>query len=179
MQRTLLRFESIQEIMGGENLAVIMLTDEKRQRAISSICDESMTRQILLRVQSPGSCKNLLPETLVEMLKGQYEMMIYGVHDGQYQVVLSDSEFERSVRIRFSDAVLLSIIARYPLYIEETLMKRQCIPFDEKAKGIAIPINTMDIPRLNIAMQKAIDEENYELASKLRDEINNRTNHTK
>jgi hypothetical protein len=121
----------------------------------------------------------MLPETLVEMLKGQYEMMIYGVHDGQYQVVLSDSEFERSVRIRFSDAVLLSIIAHYPLYIEETLMKRQCIPFDEKAKGIAIPINTMDIPRLNIAMQKAIDEENYELASKLRDEINNRANHTK
>jgi protein-arginine kinase activator protein McsA len=32
----------------------------------------------------------------------------------------------------------------------------------------------MDMPRLKMALQHAVDVENYELASKLRDEINNR-----
>ena len=61
-----------------------------------------------------------------------------------------------------------------PLYIENGLMERQCYPYDEKADSIAIPINTMDLPRLKMAMEKAVEDENYELASQLRDEINRR-----
>ena len=102
-------------------------------------------------------------------------MMIYGIHDGQYQVVLSDCDYTNNVRLRMSDAVLLTVISdNIPLYIEQTLMERQSVPFDPKAMGIAIPINTMDNQRLGEALQHAIEEENYELASHLRDEINRR-----
>ena len=53
-------------------------------------------------------------------------------------------------------------------------MRQQAVPFEENAKGVAIPINTMDVKRLNQALQNAIDKENYELASLLRDEIKRR-----
>ena len=174
MKRTLLRFENIQQVVGDEHLAVILLTDETRQRALSVVCDEQMTQQMLLRLQSPNRCCAMLPEVLVQMLSGKYEMMIYGIHDGQYQVVLADTDFKQSTRLRISDAVLLNIIAGYPLYIEEELMRRQCVPFKENVRGIAIPINTMDCQRLNMALEKAIDDENYELASQLRDELKRR-----
>jgi hypothetical protein len=174
MKRVRLRFESIQQVVGSNDLAVILLTDELRLRAISVVCDPPMTRQVMLRLQSPEQSANLLPEALVQMLPNEYEMMIYGVHDGQYQVVLQDKDFEKSVRLRMSDAVLLTIISHIPIYIEEMLMRQQCIPFDEHANGVAIPINTMDTPRLNLALQRAISDENYELASQLRDEINRR-----
>ena len=174
MKRIPLRFETIQQVVGSDELAVILLTDEKRSRALSVVCDEAMTRQMMLRLQNPELCSNLLPEVLVQMLPRPHELMVYGIHDGQYQVVLSDSEFERSMRLRMSDAVLLSIIAGYPLYIEDSLFQAQSVPFDEHATGIAIPINTMDRPRLNQALQRAIDEENYELASLLRDELKRR-----
>ena len=175
MQRIKLRFENIQQVVGNEELSVLLLTDESRTRALSIICDETMTRQLLLRLQHPDKCKTLLPEALVQLLQGPYEMMIYGVYDGQYQVVLADGTFEHSVRLRISDAVLLMLISGYPLYIEEQLMERQCVPFDEKAPGVSIPINTMDTVRLNVALQNAIEAENYELASVLRDEIKKRT----
>ena len=42
------------------------------------------------------------------------------------------------------------------------------------AQKIAIPINTMDLPRLQSALADAVENENYELASQLRDEINKR-----
>ncbi len=174
MQQTQLRFENVQKVMDNEDFSVILLTDMERKRAISVICDETMTHQLVLRTNAPEQCKTLLPEALVSMLTGQYEMVIYGIYDGQYQVVLQEKEFRHSTRIRISDAVLLHLIAGFPIFMEESLMKRQCIPFDEQAKGVAIPINTMDTKGLNFALEKAIREENYELASQLRDEIRRR-----
>ena len=174
MKRILLRFESLQQVVGNESLAVILLTDEERSRAISVVCDEMMMHQIAFRMNHPDLCKVMLPEVLTRMMPSNYEMTIVGIFDGQYQVVLMDMENGVSERIRMSDAVLLSIIAHTPLYIEEELMGKQCSPFDENAKGVAIPINTMATPQLKMALEQAVDEENYELASQLRDEINRR-----
>ena len=173
MRRTLLRFERLQQIVGGEGMAVIILTDMERKNAVSVVCDEPMSQQIQMRVSNPKLCKNMLPETLLSLLTSSYEMMICGLFEGQYQVVLMD-DIGNLVRLRMSDAVLLSLMSDIPLYIENGLMERQCYPYDEKADSIAIPINTMDLPRLNMAMEKAVEDENYELASQLRDEINRR-----
>lgn len=174
MERTQLRFENIQQVVGSEELSVIQLTDLTRQRSLSFICDEQMTKQILNRLDASPRTPSPLPEALIQLLDGQYEMTVYGVHDGQYHVVLSDTDFRRSVKIRMSDAVLLHLIAHYPLYIEEQLMQRQSVPFEREARGVTIPINTLDANRLNIALQHAVDDENYELASQLRDELNRR-----
>jgi hypothetical protein len=173
MKRTLLRFETLQQVVGGEGMAVILLTDMERKLGLSVVCDEQMAYQIQLRINNPNACRNLLPETLLSLLPSTYEMLILGLFEGQYQVVLMD-EMGDSVRLRMSDAVLLSLISDIPLYIENGLMQRQCFPFDEKAQSIAIPINTMDLQRLRLALDKAVENENYELASQLRDEIRKR-----
>lgn len=175
MRRILLKFENIQQIMGSEELSVILLTDEARRRALSVVCDADMTRQIVMRLRGNRNVTRLmLPEALLQLLPSHYEMMIVGVYDGQYQVMLMDVENGNSVRIRTSDAVLLSIISAVPLYIEERLMGSQSQPFDEHATGVAIPINSMDTQRLKAALRSAVEDENYELASQLRDEINRR-----
>ena len=151
----------------------MLLTDEERQRVLTVICDEPMMQQLLLRMKNPSLCRTMLPEALLSLLPSSYEMMVFGLYNGQYQVVLMD-ENGNTAQLRMSDAVLLSIMSHIPLYIEEKLMAAQSVPFDEHATGISIPINTMDVARLKLALQKAIDDENYEMASKLRDEINNR-----
>lgn len=182
MHRVLLRFENLQEVVGGEELAVIMLTDEPRQRALSVVCDAEMTRQLLLRRRdSRDVCKTMLPEVLLQMLPtpydelaSAYELLIVGLYDAQYQVLLMDVGSGASQRIRLSDAVLLTMISGIPLYIEERLMEQQSAPFDEQSRGVAIPINTLETDRLRVALQNAVEEENYELASHLRDEIKRR-----
>ena len=176
MQRTLLRFENLQQVVGSEELSVIMLTDELRKRLLTVVCDQDMTRQLKLRLSRPDVCRTMLPEVLLQMLPSHYEMLIVGIYDGQYQVMLMNIDTGESVRMRMSDAVLLSVISNVPLYIEERLMQQQCQPFDEQATGVAIPINTMDMLRLKRCLNHAVEEENYELASQLRDEINRRKN---
>jgi hypothetical protein len=173
MKRTLLRFENLQQVVGGEGMAVILLTDQERKRALSVVCDEPMCQQLQMRIANPRACRNMLPETLLSLMPASYEMMICGLFEGQYQVVLMN-EMGDSVRLRMSDAVLLSLISNIPLYIEDNLMERQCFLFDEKAQSIAIPINTMDLSCLKSALKDAVENENYELASQLRDEINRR-----
>ena len=174
MQRTLLRFENLQQVVGSEELSVIMLTDELRKRLLTVVCDQDMTRQLKLRLSRPDVCRTMLPEVLLQMLPSHYEMLIVGIYDGQYQVMLMNMGDGNCIRIRMSDAILLSIISKVPLYIESRLMKRQSIPFDENATGVAIPINSMETERLRIALKNAVEEENYELASQLRDEIKRR-----
>ena len=153
-------------VVGGTDDKIVLITTDK---------DEAMMQQLLLRLKNRQLCQNMLPEALLSLLPSKYEMTVFGLYEGQYQVAIM-SEKGESVRLRMSDAVLLSLMSDIPLYIEDGLMKRQSVPYDENATGIAIPINTMDMPRLKQAMQKAVDEENYERASKLRDEINSRHN---
>ena len=60
------------------------------------------------------------------------------------------------------------------LYVEWGLMEKQSVEYYEKAKGLSIPVNTISDEMLQTALDKAIREENYEMASHLRDEINRR-----
>jgi bifunctional DNase/RNase len=176
MERIRLQFENIQNIVGTTEIAVILLTDEQRQRAITVVCDDLMSRQIVLRLKKPEKCQYMLPEALLPMMPADCEMTIVGIYDGQYQVMLTDFETGATSRIRMSDAVLLNISARVPLYIIEELMKQQCVAFEENASGVSIPINTMDMRGLKKALEHAVEEENYEFASQIRDEMNRRSN---
>ena len=48
--------------------------------------------------------------------------------------------------------------------------------YHKEATGVSIPLNTISDEMLQNALQKAVEEEKYELASHLRDEINRRKN---
>ena len=174
MKRTLLRYDSLHQVTGASDLWVIVLTDEERQNAISVVCDADIAVQLKVRINAPEISKILLPEALVQLLPSTYEMLIVGIYDGQYQVMLMDTQNGESVRLRMSDAILMSIISKTSLYIEDGLMK----PCEDFTKGVAIPINTMGMDYLKQALDKAVEEEDYELASHLRDEIKLRMNNS-
>ena len=54
-------------------------------------------------------------------------------------------------------------------------MRHQSYPYEDFSQGVAIPINAMRMDYLKQALDKAIEDENYELASHIRDEIRLRT----
>ena len=69
MKRTRLQFESIHQIMGSDELAVILLTDEERRHALTVVCDHPMTQQLMMRMQNPDVCRKMLPEALYVLVK--------------------------------------------------------------------------------------------------------------
>lgn len=167
-------FKGVSEIVGTEDLGLLILVDEHQERQISVVCDKAMAVQIELRIKQMPIVDIMLPEVLCRLMniKGNanYELLIDNLVEGQYRTYICNNETGERKMLRASDAVLLSLVGNVPLYIETKLMKRQSVLYRENSKGVSLPVNTISDEMLQTALDKAILEENYELASRLRDE---------
>ncbi|MHA8064198.1 bifunctional nuclease family protein [Aquirufa aurantiipilula] len=82
---------------------------------------------------------------------------------------------------RPSDSIALALRAQKNIYIKESLLKSICIPDEEEEEAeddlsfsVDIPVyqpSTITLPELEDLLQKALLEENYEEAARLRDKI--------
>jgi len=174
MPKIKLVFKGVSEIVGSDDLGVLVLTDEKEIRQITIVCDKAMAVQAELRVHQLPLTRIMLPEVLCRVLSDQtevrLEILISGIENGQYRVLLYNTDTLEPMLIRASDAVLLSIAGNIPIYIERDLMMRQSVPFRVNSRGVSLPVNTISDEMLKTALAKAIEDEDYELASQLRDE---------
>lgn len=120
------------------------------------------------------------------------EIIIYNLIEGIFHAKLICNRNGEIVEIdtRTSDAVALAVRFKCPIYTYEFILKEAGIVLEEddtkddkvvrgspksvekEKKGIA----SFDTSELNEKLQHAIVTENYEEASRLRDEINKRTN---
>ena len=137
-----------------------------------------MKEQLGLRRNHLPITKMLLPEVLWQLVRSfssdDFEIIIDDIIDGQYRVLLYNILTLQPIKLRASDAVLLSIIGNIPIYIEASLMARQGTPFSKNATGASLPINILDDKMIEDALAKAIKDENYELASRINEEIKRR-----
>ena len=178
MDRVRLKFKSVSEILGTDEIGLLILTDEDELRQIAMPCDRSMIYQFSLRLNRALVVGRLLPEVLWHVISMQsdhaYEILITDIIEGQYRALLVDVETQEPVSLRMSDAILLSYIGKLPIFIDRQLMEKQSVPYDREARGVAIPVNTISTEMLQDALDKAVEEEKYELASHLRDELRKR-----
>ena len=178
MERVRLIVKDVLGILNGEGVALMTLTDEEESRQISIICDRDITYQSELRIRKMRDTSVFMPEALCAFVRQKggspMEIFIHGIADGQYKVVLTSQDIEHPVPIRASDAVLLSISTDVPIYMDARLMMRQSVPYHAGEAGVPLPVNILSHDMLQKALNQAVEEENYELASHLRDEMNKR-----
>lgn len=106
------------------------------------------------------------------------EVMIYKAVDGVFYSYIYFKKEEEVTRAdsRTSDAIALALRANAPIYISESVLDKECISLEassEKKKEEAdrSDLGDRDIQALRKELDRAVKEENYELASVLRDEI--------
>ena len=178
MAKIRLIFKGISEILSGENLGLLILTDILETRQVGIVCDQHTQQMFGLRLSESVSTIKMLPEVLSAIIGRRedesYEVCITDIENGQYVAMVSDCFSNFSKPIDVCDGVLLSLISNIPLFIDSNLMMRQSIPYAPDSQRLSIPVNSISDSMLQHAMDKAVDEENYELASHLRDEINRR-----
>ena len=161
MDRVRLKFKSVSEILGTDEIGLLILTDEDELRQIAMPCDRSMIYQFSLRLNRAPVVGRLLPEVLWHVISMQsdhaYEILITDIIEGQYRALLVDVETQEPVSLRMSDAILLSYIGKLPIFIDRQLMEKQSVPYDREARGVAIPVNTISTEMLQDALDKAVD----------------------
>lgn len=165
-------------MVSNQHIALIVLVNEKETKQIAITCDETLGQEILLRQSHETGLERRLPEVFAHFLAVQmedpYEIVINDVVDGEYRALITDQSGLEMIPVRASDAILLAVAARIPVFIEEELMTRQQVDFHSSGDSMQMPINGISEEMLREALKKAIENENYEMASHLRDELNRR-----
>ena len=102
-------------------------------------------------------------------------VLIDGINDGTFHAKLHyvRGEEVQDVDSRTSDAIAIALRSGAPIYIEDVLLSRMCIR-DEQNGAFSIPITAADEATLRVAIENAVKVENYELAHKLKEEIESR-----
>lgn len=194
MCRTLLKYKGADLMVGVPSVAFITLTDETESRQITVVCDTFSKFQLDLRTKAEYPTdnsqislglddmqftRNMLPEVMCSIVNYMTDLqlivVITNVNDGQYSAVIEDSRTGTTFSIRISDAILLSVANKFvPIYIETPLWERQSMPCSSESGQVAIPINALTTDLLEAALNEAIDNEQYERAQKLKEELDRR-----
>lgn len=118
------------------------------------------------------------------------EVLIHKFEDGAFfsELLLQQNGQGYRIDSRTSDAVALAIRTNSPIYTTEDIMQRMAIVFDEQTppapaeplmeeKGeTGEELADLRLEVLKERLKEAVKDENYELATRLRDEINRRGN---
>lgn len=111
------------------------------------------------------------------------EVLIYKAKEGVFYSYLLFQGSDKTLQVdsRTSDAIALAMRLNAPIYILESVLDKECIILndddlqprssDASSTSSKDDISKQDIQALKKALTKAVEEENYELASILRDEI--------
>lgn len=178
MDRVKLIILGLSEIVGLEELSLLALVDEDKDRQLVVTCDKAMSKLIKRHMTNEPRVGMLYPQVMADVLKAQgcydLEVWITDVQDGEYQTEVVDGISQKHFPIRCSDGILFSLVSNAPIYASGKLMMKQSVPFRLGENKIGLPLTILSEQMLQMAMQKAIETENFEMASNLRDELNKR-----
>lgn len=156
------------EVDGERQLPIIIGPAEAQSTAL---CLKGVKTPRPLTHELFTTCLNVLGSALLRVL-------IYKAKEGVFYSYIYLRKEEEIIRIdaRTSDAVALAVRSDAPIYIYESILNQECLHMDpgevrdadDESEEKAVPIS---LSALEEELNKAIKEENYELAARLRDEI--------
>jgi bifunctional DNase/RNase len=113
------------------------------------------------------------------------EVVIYNLHEGIFyaKLICEKDGFTSEIDARTSDAIAIGVRFKCPIYTFESILSSAGVILDENdfrendfdAEEDESVIDNYSISELETQLNDALESEDYELASKLRDEINKRT----
>jgi bifunctional DNase/RNase len=155
----------LEEVDGGRKLPIII--GQQEAQAI---------KVMMMKYQPPRPLTHDLFPTLTMHLGATLkQIVIYKAKDGVfYSYLYFDKEGEEiKIDARTSDAVALALRYKCPMYTTKSIMDSEHL-HDMGQGKFSVPISSVSLQMLEEALQSAIEKEEYEQASQLRDEIRKR-----
>ena len=175
---SLLLIKSVSEILGIKDVALVSLVNATETRQIVVSCELEMRDLIMKYMTYRPETQMLFPSVVNDILatrdKSSLEVRINGVIDGVYQTEIYDRLTQKSFPIRCSDGIFMSVACKLHIYASAEVMRLHSIPYVTGATKVGLPLSVLSEKLLKNSLQMAIETENYEMASNLRDELNKR-----
>lgn len=155
----------LEEVEGGRKLPIII-----------GRLEAQAIKVMMLKYQPPRPLTHdLFPAVTLQLGVSLKRILIYKAKDGVfYSYLCFDKEGEEfKVDARTSDAVALALRYQCPMYTTESIMDSEHL-HDMGEGKFSVPITSVSLEMLEEALEAAIEKEEYEQASQLRDEIRKR-----
>lgn len=164
---------------------MVMLKEKNGERILPIITSTRRASMLMVRKQFDVGVPIPLPlspvDIGIQMMK-QFGIKVTRVEltalkDGMFfsKVVAEREGVEQVVDYcQGPDGLVMAVAARCPIFVDEELMNAQYMR-PTGANSFALNINTISRQMLEDALKNAVENENYEVASRLRDELAKRT----
>ena len=166
----------------------LVLAEENSMRRLMVVVGTPEAQSIAFRLQGsipPRPLTHDLFKPLLQQLDATLEdVEIYKYENGVFFSKLTISQGEKIIQIesRTSDAIGIALRTKSPIYTTERIMQEQAIVLDENSlqentaegegKNVNLDYSLLNAEELESLLKNAIDGEDYELATILRDELN-------
>lgn len=169
----------------------LVLAEKKGNRRIPIIIGAPEAQSIAIQLENINPLRPLTHDLFldfaskynVNVLKVEIEKLEEGIFYSSL-VCEKDGKITR-IDARTSDSVALALRFQCPIFTNEAILKTAGIILDESSitsdkykktskERTGNELSRKSIPELEDLLQTAIEQEDYELASKIRDEINNK-----
>lgn len=178
-----LKYQGVFDIPEGDGSCVITLTDEGEKRSFAILSTRLAALDLKAHADETADNSHRLVDALCRLIGGEqwknYYIRLEGLHDRGYAAYLCNREDGAEMRINPDEAVLLSLVAKIDIAASLETFQKYSMPYDRNVQTVALPILALPDSLLKKALEKAVNEENYESASFIRDEINRRKNEHK
>lgn len=177
-----LKVQSVSKCTKDGAVYMALLKEKDGARMLPVLLERSEALQLLMKMK--GLKNNTLPSSMADVMRAVFLQCHMNIEEVRIAVVQAGSTYCHILyqaegiyhMIRYckaADCLILAYTFECPITISESLLEHQYIR--EVGEGTySIPVNSVNIEALQEALERAIEDENYELASQLRDEIERR-----
>ena len=156
---------------------VVILKDEKLNRWLPIVVGSTEAQAIALQLEKvtpPRPMTHDLLKSLLDTMQVNVTRVV--VNDLRENTYFATIDMKRNgtqsqIDARPSDAIALALRSSAPIFVEEDVMQKASIGEDLELDEPTID-NEDDLNLLNTQLQKAVDDERYEDAARIRDQIN-------
>lgn len=164
----------------ASNRFVVILKDEVNRRWLPIVVGSTEAQAIALqleRIKPPRPLTHDLMKNLLDSIEVRVSRVIVNdLRENTYYalIALKVNGSNTEIDARPSDAIALALRTDSPIFVEEEVMRKASVSdHDTEMMDTAEELGPMDkLERLNMELEKAVSEERYEDAARIRDEIN-------
>jgi bifunctional DNase/RNase len=165
------------------NRFVVILKDDVRSRWLPIVVGSPEAQAIALQLEKispPRPLTHDLIKNLLDSMKAMVtRIVVNDLRENTYYAAISvkTNGSTKEIDARPSDAIALALRVQAPIYVDENVMKRaavveHAVHDDFEGEFEDRPFSVVDqLEDLNIKLQKAVRDERFEDAARIRDEI--------